>query len=197
MTRVYLVRHGIHDLVGKTLVGRMPGVHLGPEGLAQADRVAAALASRGVRTLLSSPMERCRETAAPIAARLGLPVETDQALTEVDYGEWTGRSIVSLSGEPAWRRWNDQRLAGAVPHGEPIQAVQARGMGVVERYATGQQGSIVLVSHGDVIKAIALTLIGASLDRHDRLAIDPASITTVDLWPGGGKVVRSNEVVPA
>lgn len=197
MTRVYLVRHGIHDLVGKTLVGRMPGVHLGPEGLAQADRVALALADRGVRTLLSSPMERCRETATPIAARLGLPVEIDQALTEVDYGEWTGRSIVGLSDEPAWRRWNEQRLERAIPGGETIQAVQARGVGVVERLATDQQGPVVLVSHGDVIKAVVLTLLGASLERHDRLAIDPASITTLDLWPGGGKVVRSNEVVPA
>lgn len=193
MTRIILIRHGVHDLVGKRLVGRMPGVHLGPEGLAQADRLADALAGRGIRTLVSSPMERCRETAAPIGARLGLPVEIDDALTEVDYGAWTGRSIVSLSGEPEWRRWNDSRLEGDVPDGETIQAVQARGMGVVERFASGPRDPAVLVSHGDVIKAVILTLLGTSLDRHDRLAIDPASMTTIDLWPGGGKIVRTNE----
>lgn len=194
--RLYLVRHGVHDLVGKTLVGRMPGIHLGPEGLAQAERLAAVLAGRGIRTIVSSPMERCRETAAPLAARIGLPVGIHNALTEVDYGEWTGRSIVSLSGEPAWRRWNDKRLDGAVPGGEAIRDVQARGMSVVERFASDEQEPAVLVSHGDVIKAVVLTLLGASLDRHDRLAIDPASLTTIDLWPGGGKVVRSNEAVP-
>lgn len=193
MTRAYLVRHGQHGLVDKALAGRMPGVHLTAEGLAQADRLAAFFAGRDVTTVLSSPLERCQETAAPVADRLALPVTIEVDLIELDCGDWTGLSFDELDHDPRWAAWNGERARAAIPNGDTMAAVRDRVMRVIEGLAATSREPAVLVSHADVIKAALLTLLGAPLDRHDCLTIDPASITTVDLWPGGGKVVRMNE----
>ena len=147
MTRLYLVRHGVHDLVGRALAGRMPGVHL------------------------------------------------DDDLIELDCGAWTGESFETLATDPLWHAWNNERARASVPGGETMERVQARIMRVIDRFAATEQEPAILVSHSDVIKAAVLGLLGSSLDRHDRLEIEPASITTLDLWPGGGKVVRMNEAV--
>ena len=197
MTRLYLVRHGTHALVGKVLAGRMPGVSLSAEGLSQAERLAAFFAAEPIAAVLSSPLERCQETADPIAARLGCPVTVEPALTELHCGRWTGQDFASLKEDPAWRRWNAERGQTAVPEGEAIGAVETRVMGLLERLEAAAGGPTILVTHSDVIKVAVLSLLGASLDLHDRIEIDPASVTTVELWRGGGKIVRSNAGVPA
>ena len=197
MARLYLVRHGVHDLVGKVLAGRMPGVSLSAEGRNQAAALAAFFAGTGARTILSSPLDRCEETAAPIAARLGVPVEQDEALNEIDCGVWTGASFDQLNDDPRWRAWNSERGQTRIPNGESIEAVQVRVMALVTRVEQADRAPTVLVTHSDVIKVVLLTLLGASLDSHDRLEIDPASTTTIDLWPGGGKILRCNEAVAA
>ena len=196
MTRVYLVRHGQHELVDKALAGRMPGVHLAPEGREQAQRVAAFFVERGVTAILSSPIERCRETAAPIAERLALGIDIDPDLIEVDCGDWTGKSFDEIRRDPRWNAWNGERARAAIPGGDTMGAVRDRVMRVVDRLADQDREPVILVSHADVIKTALLTLLGSPLERHDRIVIDPASITTVDLWPGGGKIVRMNEVAP-
>lgn len=193
MARLYLVRHAVHDLVDKTLAGRLPGVKLGPEGRAQAARLAATFAERPLRAIRASPLERCRETAAPVAARLGLTVATEEALNEIDCGAWTGLSFDALRADPAWAAWNGERGMTGTPGGETIASVQHRVMSLVEQVARGDDGPTMVVTHSDVIKVVVQSLLGANLDWHDRLVIDPASITTVDLWPGGGKIVRMNE----
>ena len=191
MTRIYLVRHGTHALVGKVMAGRMPGVSLSAEGRQEADRLAAFLAQETIGAVLSSPLERCQQTAVPIAARQGCPVTIEPALTELHCGRWTGQDFSALQEDPAWRRWNAERGQTDVPEGESIHAVKTRIMGLLEhRQAVGTP--TVLVTHSDVIKVAVLSLLGASLDLHDRLEIEPASITTLDLWHGGGKLVRSN-----
>ena len=106
-------------------------------------------------------------------------------------GLWTGQDFDALAADPAWRRWNKERGQTAIPEGESIHAVQARVLALLERLEAADVPTI-LVTHSDVIKVAVLTLLGASMDLHDRLEIDPASITTVDLWSGGGKIVRSN-----
>lgn len=191
MTRIYLVRHGTHALVGKVLAGRMPGVSLSDEGHAQAARLADHFARESVGAVLSSPLERCQETAAPIAARHGRALAVEPALTELHCGRWTGQDFDALAADPAWQRWNKERGQTAVPDGESIHAVEARVMALLDRLEAGGTPTV-LVTHSDVIKVAVLSLLGASLDLHDRVEIDPASITTLDLWRGGGKVVRSN-----
>lgn len=197
MTRLYLVRHGTHALVGKVPAGRMPGVSLSEEGRAQAERLAAHFAGEAIGAVLSSPLERCQETAAPIASRQGCPVGLEPALTELHCGRWTGQAFTALTQDPAWRRWNAERGQTAVPEGESIQAVEARVMGLLERLEAAAGAPTILVTHSDVIKVAMLSLLGASLDLHDRVEIDPASVTTIELWRGGGKIVRSNATVPA
>lgn len=192
MTRLYLVRHGTHGLVGKVLAGRMPGVSLSDEGHAQAERLAAHFADEKIGVVLSSPLERCQETAAPIAARQGGQVTIEPALTELHCGRWTGQEFASLKDDPAWRRWNAERGQTTVPDGESIHTVQARVMGLLERLESVAGEPTILVTHSDVIKVAVLSLLGASLDLHDRIEIDPASITTLELWRGGGKIVRTN-----
>ena len=193
MTRVYLVRHATHGLVDKALAGRMEGVHLSDEGRAQAARLGRHFADVAVDRLLSSPLERCRETAEAIAATCGRAVEIEPALNEIDCGAWTGLDFDALSDDPRWHQWNSERERHAIPEGEAVRDVQARVMPLIERLAADDHGPTVLVSHSDVIKVVALTLIGAPLGRFSHIAVDPASVTTLDLWPGGGKVVRLNQ----
>ena len=198
MPRVFLVRHAAHGLLGKVLAGRMPGVSLSDDGRRQAERLAGHFAeSAAPQRILSSPRERCLETAAPIATRCGLLVEADAALDEIDCGDWTGLRFEEIARDPAFQTWNRQRGAAAVPGGEAAAAVAARTMALLGALAEDEREPVVVVTHADGIKFAVLSLLGASLDVHDRIDIEPASITTVDLWRGGGKVVRSNQQVTA
>lgn len=197
MTRVFLVRHATHGLVDKALAGRMAGVHLSDAGRAQADRLARHFADVPVEVLLSSPMERCRETAAAIGGACGHPVAVEAALNEIDCGAWTGLGFEALEADPRWHAWNRDRDRHGMPDGEAAHDVQSRAMALIDRLAQAESGPLVLVSHSDVIKTVVLTLIGAPLGRYAHIAVDPASITTLDLWPGGGKVVRLNQEAAA
>ena len=196
MTRLYLVRHAVHGLVDKVLAGRLTGVHLSQEGQAQALGLARYFADRPVGAILSSPLERCRETATPIAERLTLSVATEPALNELDCGAWTGESFATLQDDPRWHAWNNERDRAAIPGGESMRDAQGRVMALVNRFGAVDGQATMLLTHSDIVKVVVATLLGSPLEWHDRLQIDPASITTLDLWPGGGKVVRMNETVP-
>ena len=194
MSRAILVRHAAHDRVDAVLCGRMPDVHLGARGTAQATALAKRLRGCGARAVLTSPRERARETAAPLAAALGVAPEVAPALDEIDFGEWTGRRFDALAGDSGWQAWNSARASSCPPGGETMAAAQARVAGLLAELAAENRDAI-LVSHCDVIRAAVLGLIGLSLDAFHRIAIAPASITTLDLWPGGGVVTGLNEQV--
>lgn len=196
-TTLFLVRHGTHDLVGKALAGRMPGVHLNEEGRAQAEAAAARLARERIACVQTSPLERCCETAAPIAVRLGLEAEIAEALTEIDAGDWTGKSFAELEQDSDWHAWNKGRGVAVAPGGESMIAAQARTVAHVDKLRRRwDDHAIVLVSHSDVIRAIILAWLGLPLDQHDRIEIGPASISTLVVWQGGGKLLGLNEVPP-
>jgi probable phosphoglycerate mutase len=198
---VFLVRHAAHDRVDRVLCGRMPGVGLGDAGRGQADALARRFAAAGggrVDAVWTSPLQRARETAEPIAARLGLPARTSDALCEIDFGAWTGRTFEALRDDPRWRRWNEARGAERPPGGESMAEAQARALGGVERARAGHpDGSVVLVSHGDVIKAVLAGVLGLSLDAHARFEISPGSVSALAVWDGGGKVLSMNEAAVA
>jgi len=198
VTELVLVRHAAHDRVGSTLCGRMPGVVLGEEGRRQAAALAGRLADAGAAAVLSSPLERARETAAPIAARLGLEARPDADFVEIDFGDWTGRRFDSLAGSPDWDAWNSRRGTARPPGGEAMAAVRDRAWAGMERARAGHpDGRVIVVSHCDVIKAAIAALLGLPLDHLGRFDVAPASISTVHLWPGGGRVTGINEVVRA
>ena len=195
MTTLYLVRHATYDNVSSVLSGRLPGRSLNAQGREEAARAAARLRDRDVTMVLSSPLERAMETAAPIAAGRGLAVRPAPELVEIDFGAWSGRSFDSLAGIPEWDDWNNQRHHARPPAGESMGEAQARVVALLDRLCREDASGAVLVSHGDVIKAAVLHVLGMPLQAYHRLDTDPASISTLELWPGGGKLVSLNERV--
>jgi broad specificity phosphatase PhoE len=201
-TTFLLVRHATHAQVGTTLCGRQPGWRLSDTGRAQADALAERLSAQGlalrVAAVRSSPVERALETAEPIAERLGAPLEVSEALAEVDFGEWTGRSFADLQREPRWHVWNSDRETGRPPEGECMKDVQARILSEIEGLrGIHREKTIVLVSHGDVIKAALIHHLGLALNAYSRFDIDPASVSTLVVGDWGAKVLRLNEVAHA
>ena len=184
---MHLVRHAAHGLLGRVLAGRMPGVPLSNEGRAQAAALAATLAARPIRAVLSSPVQRAQETAAPIAARLGLPVLTDPGLDEIDFGAWTGATFDALDGQPAWDTWNRFRSFAPTPGGEAMAAAQARALAAVAR-AAADGGEVVLVSHSDVLKAVLAHFLGMPLDLLHRIELAPASRSMLVLFEDVARV---------
>lgn len=197
-TTFLLVRHAEHDLLGKVLTGRMPGVGLGPVGRRQAQFLARHFREAAVTAVQSSPRERARQTAEPIAAGLSLACETAAGLDEIDFGAWTGKGFDELAGDPAWRRWNEARAAARCPGGESMLEAQARLLAHLDSLCAAHPGGVlVLVSHADMIKAALLHVLGASLDAIHRIEIAPASVSTLVLGDWGGKVVAVNQRIAA
>jgi probable phosphoglycerate mutase len=197
-TTFFLVRHAIHDRVGTILCGRMPGVILGSTGQAQAHRLGERFAREKITCLLSSPLERAIETAEPIASRIGQPITCCEAINEVDFGDWTGKSFESLAQDPLWFPWNNARSNARPPGGETMLEAQSRIVQAMDRSRrVYPDQSIILVSHSDVIKAALLYHLGLSLDAYSRIEISPASVSTLAIGDWGSKVLSLNEVVAA
>ena len=175
---MHLLRHCAHGLLGHALAGRMPGVALSEQGLAQAAALGGWFAQSGVRAVITSPQQRARETAAPIAAAAGLAAEIEPGLDEVDFGAWSGQSFAALASAPGWHDWNAARGLAATPGGETMLAVQARAVQAVMRHAQ-DGGTVVAISHADVIKAVLAHVLGMPLDLLHRLDIVPASRSVV------------------
>lgn len=190
---MFLLRHASHDRVDHVLCGRMPGVTLGEAGRREADRLAAEMARAGLAALHTSPLERCRQTAAPVGCRTGLEPVVVDAITEIDFGDWTGQRFDALQSDPAWQAWNAGRDRAVAPQGEAMAAVQRRAVGHVEHMAASHPGeTLALVSHGDVIKAVLSHYLGLPLQAYWRFEVSPASISELALQPGHGRVIGIN-----
>jgi probable phosphoglycerate mutase len=195
-TTVFLVRHGAHDRLGKTLCGRMDGVSLSEQGRRESEALAARLRGEGLETVYASPLQRTRETAEPIAAASGAPLTLDDDLLEIDFGAWTGKAFEALHGDPAWAVWQRSRGVARPPGGESMVEVQARLRRWLKRAcARHPDARIAAVTHADVIKALVAYTLGFSLDQHDRLEISPASLTTLVAGDWGMKVIGVNETL--
>ncbi|KMO30618.1 histidine phosphatase family protein [Methylobacterium aquaticum] len=193
-TTFFLVRHAAHDRIGRILCGRMPGVTLGREGRAQAVMVAERLAGEGLAAIHASPRERAQETAAPLAARAGLTVETLPALDEIDFGAWTGTSFDDLNGDPTWAGWNQARHVTRPPGGETALDAQARVLrGLEDLHARHGDARLALVSHAEVIKLVIAHALGLGADATHRFEIGPASVSVLVLGAWGAKVESLNE----
>jgi broad specificity phosphatase PhoE len=186
-----LVRHAAHVHLDRVLSGRMADVPLSEAGHAQAARLAEALADRGVTTVQASPLTRAQETARAIAG--GLPVETVDALGEIDFGAWTGRSFADLHGNPEWDRWNRERATARPPGGESMAEAQAR---LVAHLATAQ-GTTVMVTHADMIRTAVCYVLGLDLGSYWRFDVSPASQTVLQWEHWGGRLVSLNLPYPS
>jgi probable phosphomutase (TIGR03848 family) len=180
VTTLLLIRHALCDPVGRAIAGRARGVHLNAEGRAQAEALAEGLASLPVRGVYSGPLERALETAEPLARRLGRQVETLEELNELDFGEWTGRTLHELEPLPLWRAWNESRGSACIPGGERMADVVRRALDGVRRIRREHEGGVVAaVSHGDVIRGLLAHLLGMPLDLLHRLEVSPASVSVI------------------
>lgn len=194
-TTFHLVRHAAHDGVGSVLCGRMPGVTLGSTGREQARRLGHRFAGEAIAAVQSSPLERARETAEPIAAGTGCTVEVNESITEIELGAWSGRRFMELRDDPAWSSWNTARAVSRPPGGETMLEAQTRIVHTMEALRGAyRERAVVLVSHGDVIKAALLYHLGLPVDAYPRIEIEPASVSTLVVGDWGAKVVRLNEV---
>jgi probable phosphomutase (TIGR03848 family) len=198
---VILVRHGRTTAnTGGVLAGRTPGVRLDEAGSAQAERTAERLAAVPVVAVVTSPLERCRQTArAIVRAQQGSPATaTERGITECDYGSWQGRSLRELAKEPLWKTVQAQPSAAVFPEGESMATMQARAVNAVRRLdalyeAEHGPGAVwVAVSHGDIIKSVLADALGMHLDLFQRIHVDPASVSIVRYTGARPYVLASN-----
>jgi probable phosphomutase (TIGR03848 family) len=201
MATVILVRHGRTTAnASGLLAGRAPGVRLDETGQQQARRTAERLAVVPLVGVVSSPLERCRQTAAAIldlqTGSPTTPIEDD--LTECDYGAWQGRTLADLAREPLWSVVQSQPSAAVFPDGESLAAMQARAVAAIRRrdaavHAEHGPGAVwVAVSHGDVIKSILADALGMHLDLFQRISVGPASVSIVRYGEHRPDVVATN-----
>ena len=198
MTTVLLVRHGRSTAnTAGVLAGRTPGVNLDERGEAQAVELAARLMPVHLDAVVSSPLERTRQTAERlVAGREGTLFETDERFTECDYGTWSGRPLQSLAEEPLWRTVQAHPAAAAFPDGESLAALSARAVAAVRAWNAklGEHATYAVVSHGDVIKAIAADALGMHLDLFQRIHVDPCSLTVIRYHGTRPGVLRVNDL---
>jgi probable phosphomutase (TIGR03848 family) len=188
MATVILVRHG-RSTANATgvLAGRLPGVKLDDRGHEQATATATRLAQVRLAAAVTSPLERCKQTARAITARQAAPLAlaSERKLSECDYGDWQGRAIKDLAKEPLWKVVQTQPSAATFPGGESMRAMQDRAVEAVRRHDRlveeehGPGAVWLVVSHGDVIKAILADALGTHLDLFQRIHVDPASASIV------------------
>ena len=194
-TIVLLVRHGTTLTTGRLLPGRAKGLPLSDAGRAQAERVAAQIAALDPRpsAVYASPLERARETAAPIARALGVRVRNERGLVDLDVGEWTGMSLRQAARRREWvavQRWP----AGfTFPGGESFTGLLARATEAVGRLVRAHPGEVIVaVTHADPIRALVATAAGVPLDLFQRLVVSTCSVSAVRYSPDGPRVICLN-----
>jgi len=189
------VRHGKTPTTGRLLPGRARGLHLSDEGRAQAERAAARIAELATApvAVYASPLERTKETAAPIARALGLRVATERGLIECDVGSWTGATLASLAKKPEWAAVQRWPAGFRFPGGESFSEMTTRANDAVLGLVAAHPGkTIVAVSHADPIKAILATAAGTPIDLVQRLVVGPCSVSAVVYGSAGPYVLCMN-----
>ena len=203
MATVILVRHGRTTAnASGMLAGRMTGVKLDDVGTGQADRAAARIAAVPLLAVVSSPLERCRQTAKAVLGAQGadrrLRVTVDKGITECDYGDWQGSALRDLAKQPLWKTVQSQPSAATFPGGESMATMQARSVTAIRQRdaaieAEHGEGAVwVAVSHGDIIKSVLADALGMHLDLFQRIGVDPASISIIRYTGARPYVLASN-----
>jgi len=193
MTTFLLIRHGLTDAVDHRLAGIAPGTHLNDAGRAQVTRLVERLHAVPLTMVVSSPLERTRETADQIGHDHGLPVEIVPAFLEYDVGAWTGTVFTDLDANPLWERFNAIRSVTRPDGGELMLDVQHRSVvALLDLHARQPDGVIAIVTHGDVIRAMLLFALGMPIDFYHRLEILPARVSIIRLGAEPPRVLQVN-----
>jgi broad specificity phosphatase PhoE len=197
VTVVHLLRHGEHMLAGRVLAGRTPGVSLSEKGRAEIAAMAERLAPAGIEALYASPLQRTKESAEIVSARLDLPIRFREDVIELDFGEWTGLTFDEVRADPRWELWRNCRSIARVPGGESMHEVHDRTVNaLLDLRRSHPDGRILVVSHGDVIRAAVLFALGMPLDLYARIEVAIASLSTIRIDDSGIRAVAVNERLP-
>ena len=197
MSTVLLVRHGLTPMTGPVLAGRTPGVHLDERGQKQAAAVAERIAVLPLTAIVTSPLDRCLETAETIrGVQTGTPTwDVDERIIECGYGDWTGRPFKELVKEPLWKVVQTQPSAVRFPTGEALADMSARAVGAIRDWdqRLGEDAVWVACTHGDIIKAIVADALGLHLDQYQRIVPDPCSVSVIRYTDTRPYVIRVND----
>ena len=197
MTTVVLVRHGLTKLTGPVLAGWTPDLHLDERGAAQAAAVAERLRPLPFDAVVSSPLDRCLDTATAVLQGRDQELQVDDRLGECRYGDWTGRPLKELAKDPLWKvvQAHPSAVVFPGPEGEALRETQARAVNAVRDWNArlGPDATWLACSHGDVIKAIVADAMGLHLDLFQRISIDPCSVTVLRYSELRPFVVRVND----
>jgi probable phosphomutase (TIGR03848 family) len=200
MSTVVLLRHGLTAMTGPVLAGHTPGLHLDERGRKQAAAVAERLAAVPLAAIVSSPLDRCLDTAGAVlaaqqAAGFDPQWQVDERIVECRYGDWTGRAIKDLAKDPMWKIVQQQPSAAVFPGGEGLGHIQARAVEAVRDWdrRLGPDAVWVACSHGDVIKAIVADALGTHLDQFQRIVVDPCSTSIIRYGDARPFVMKVND----
>ena len=208
MPTLLLVRHGHSSANGEgILAGRLPGIHLTDRGREQAQRLGERFADLTPARVVSSPLERCLETASPLAEVVGVPVQVEDDLQECAYGAWSGRKLSELAKEPLWSTVQDDPTTARFPDHETYAAeslveMSDRVVAAVRRIDAevaaehGDKAVWVAVSHGDLVKALLADATGSGLGHFQRYTADPASVSAIRYGGRHTFLLAANELTP-
>lgn len=193
-SEIYLIRHG-HSTANlkNVLAGRLASVHLSPKGSEQVGKLAARLSEIEFTKIISSPLDRCLETMAPIASsRPKLLIERNEAFLEMDYGTWSGKKLPLLAKKTLWKSIQGAPSTVRFPDGESFNEMSTRAYeGLFASALPGKR--IAICSHGDVIKILLSNILGMHIDSFQRINVDPASISIIQIGASGNRVLLMND----
>jgi broad specificity phosphatase PhoE len=195
VTTFLMIRHAAVDGLGVTLLGRQAGIHLNQDGKNQVDRLADRLARVPAAAIYSSPLERAQETARAIGARIGIGFQVNEALDEIDYGMWTGKSFRELNELTRWHEYNSHRSEAQIPGGESVSRFRRRACEALTRFCAVHNGNpVLLVTHADWIRTAVADRLGLCLNSFIRaFEISPASVCVLRVEQLGSVLVRWND----
>jgi probable phosphoglycerate mutase len=191
---LFLIRHARAEYHPGRLYGWTPGVRLAADGVEDAKRLGERLEPVRFNAIYASPLERCLQTAEALAAGRGLPIKTVDALGEVQYGSWTGKSFKTLARTKLWRTVQLHPSRATFPGGESLRAMQARGVEAIEEIrGRHRNGHVAVVSHADLLKAVVAHYLGLHLDLFQRIEVAPASVTLLTFWGDFPRLLRLSD----
>jgi broad specificity phosphatase PhoE len=197
MTKILLIRHGDTDYVDEALAGRIDSP-LNSLGIEQSHRVSEVLKLLPVDVIYVSPLKRTQETAEPLALALNLDMKIEKDLNQVNFGNWQGLSFEDLVNDPLWTTFNQNPALTQIPGGENGLMVRERVTKAILHLSrqNSDNALIVCFSHGSIIRHIISSFIGLPLENLNQLRIAPASISTLNITNGKGKLFHLNQELP-
>jgi len=197
MTKILLIRHGDTDYVDEALAGRIDSP-LNAEGSKQSQFVAQALKKTKIDAIYASPLIRTQQTAEPLASMKNLEIQINTGLNQVNFGDWQGLSFDELIGDPNWKLFQENPALVKIPGGEDGFMVRSRASSALTDlvHLYPMDAVIACFSHGSIIRHLISFFIGLPLENLNQIRISPASISTLEISKGKGKLLHLNQEIP-